>query len=91
MPNSISNKEIEHITRPYLLFLLGCTLFIDKSGTFVSITYLALLDDFSITSSYAWGTACLTYLYRQLGIASRWEVKGIGGYLTLLEVIILIS
>ncbi|XP_052171285.1 protein MAIN-LIKE 1-like [Diospyros lotus] len=56
-----------------------------KSGTLVSVTYLTLLDDLSMIGNYVWGAACLAYLYRQLGIATRREVKSIAGYLTLLE------
>ena len=91
LPNSVSNEEIEHITRAYLLFLLGCTIFVDKSGTLVPVAYLILLDDLNMIDNYAWGAGCLAYLYRQLGIASRRDVRSIAGYLTLLEVIILIS
>ena len=91
LPNSVSNEEIKHINRAYLLFLIGCTLFIDKSGTLVSVAYLILFDDLSMIGNYTWGVVCLAYLYRQLGIVTRRDVKGIAGYLTLLEVIILIS
>ncbi|CAI0457313.1 unnamed protein product [Linum tenue] len=34
---------------------------------------------------YAWGAGALAYLYRQLGIASRAEAKGVSGCLTLLQ------
>ncbi|CAI0446193.1 unnamed protein product [Linum tenue] len=34
---------------------------------------------------YAWGARALAYLYRQLGIASRAESKGVAGCLTLLQ------
>ena len=84
LSNSVSNEEIEHITRAYLLFLLGCTIFVDKSGTLVSVAYLILLDDLSMIGNYAWGAVCLLYLYRQLGIATRRDVRSIAGYLTLL-------
>ncbi|XP_052179873.1 protein MAIN-LIKE 1-like [Diospyros lotus] len=85
VPNSAPDEEMYNASRAYLLFLLGCTLFVDKSGSMISISYLALLEDLSISGTYAWGAACLAYLYRQLGIASRRDVKGICGYLTLLE------
>ena len=91
MPNSVLNEEIEHISRVYLLFLLGCTLFVDKSGTLVLVAYLILLNDLSMIGNYVWWAACLVYLYRQLDIATRGDVKGIAGYLILLKVIILIS
>ncbi|CAI0446168.1 unnamed protein product [Linum tenue] len=34
---------------------------------------------------YAWGAGTLAYLYRQFGIASRAEAKGVSGCLTLLQ------
>ncbi|XP_028101835.1 protein MAIN-LIKE 1-like [Camellia sinensis] len=76
---------IEYVARAYLLYLLGCTLFTDKSGTQVLVAYLHMLTDIDAISSYAWGAAALVFLYRQLGLASRAGVKQIAGYLKLLE------
>ncbi|RWR76121.1 serine/threonine-protein phosphatase 7 long form isoform X1 [Cinnamomum micranthum f. kanehirae] len=76
---------IDCAVRAYLLYLLGCTLFLDKSGIRVPIIYLTLLTDLERVNTYAWGAAALAYLYRQLGLATRHEVKQIVGYLTLLE------
>ena len=47
--------------------------------------FLTQLVDVEAIRSYAWGTAALAYLYRQLGLATRHEVKQISDYLTLLE------
>ena len=81
-----NGKEmVDCAVRAYLLYLLGCTLFTDKSGTRVPIIFLTHLVDLANVHSYAWGIAALTYLYRQLGLATRHEVKQIAGYLTLLE------
>ena len=80
-----SHRRIECAVRGYLLFLLGCTLFVDKSGTRVSIAYLSLLRRLDRVSSYAWGAAALAYLYRRLGVASRSSVRQISGYMTLLQ------
>ncbi|KAL3619208.1 hypothetical protein CASFOL_036778 [Castilleja foliolosa] len=71
--------------RAYLLYMFGCTLFTDKSGNCVLTKWLEYLDDVESVNKYAWGAATLAYLYRQLGAASRFGVKQIGGYLTLLE------
>ena len=46
------------------------------------LTQLVDLDD---VCSYAWVTAALAYLYKQLGLATQHEVKQIASYLTLLE------
>ena len=88
VPNTAKDEEIYNVNRAYLLFLLGCTLFIDKSGTMILVSCLTLLEDLNVSGTYTWGVACLPYLYRQLGIASRRDVKEICGYLTLLELII---
>ena len=73
-----------------MLHLVGCTLFADKSATSVVVVYLELFRDLSMVGSYAWGAACLAYLYRQLSTATRFEVRQLGGYLTLLQVRLMI-
>ena len=83
--DSDSRRRIECAARAYLLFLLGCTLFVDKSGTRVPIAYLALLRHLDRVRTYAWGAGALAHLYRQLGIASRASVRQISGYMTLLQ------
>ena len=81
-----SDDDIEFATQAFLLHLVGCTLFADKSAISVAVVYLELFRDLSMVGSYAWGAACLAYLYRQLTIATRFEVRQLGGYLTLLQV-----
>ncbi|KAK1304873.1 hypothetical protein QJS10_CPB11g00705 [Acorus calamus] len=76
---------IECAVRGYLLYLLGCTIFSDKTGTHVSVEYLQYLLDLKKVKDHAWGAATLAHLYRQLGIASRAKCKQISGYLTLLQ------
>ncbi|KAK9093009.1 hypothetical protein Syun_027920 [Stephania yunnanensis] len=76
---------VECTARAYLLYLLSCTLFADKSGSRVSIALLKLLEDLDGVGKYAWGAAALAYLYRHLGSATRVQVSQIAGYLTLLE------
>lgn len=88
VPDSVSNEEIYNVSREYLLFLLDCTLFVDKNGTMISIFYLALFEDLNVSSMYAWWAASLAYLYSQLDIASRKDVKRIYGYLTFFKIII---
>lgn len=48
--------------------------------------YLPYLVNVEVVKDYAWGAVCLTYLYRQLGVASRFENAQIVGCLTLLQV-----
>ncbi|KAH1257740.1 Protein MAIN-LIKE 1 [Glycine max] len=47
----------------YLLHLLGCTLFANKSATHVHVVFLDALRDLSQTRRYAWGAAALCWIY----------------------------
>ncbi|XP_056695076.1 protein MAIN-LIKE 1-like [Spinacia oleracea] len=69
----------------WLLTAIGCCLFTDKSRSRVRSQILRNLDHLDRVPSYSWGSACLAFLYRQLGMATRSESRGIGGYLTLLQ------
>ncbi|KAK9274231.1 hypothetical protein L1049_019045 [Liquidambar formosana] len=78
-------EKTTYAARAYLLYLLGSTLFIDKSGGRVSIDLLHVLQDLDTVHKYGWGVAALATLYRHLGMASKSDCKQIAGYLTLLE------
>jgi len=56
--------------RAYLLHLIGCTIFVDKSDTSVSVFYLGFFVDLRLTGAYSWTTAALTHMYEQLGDTS---------------------
>ncbi|KAH1209363.1 Protein MAIN-LIKE 1 [Glycine max] len=71
--------------RAYLLHLLGCTLFANKSATNVHDIYLEALCDLSMTERYAWGVAALVHMYDQLNDASISHSRQLGGYITLLQ------
>ncbi|KAH1228321.1 Protein MAIN-LIKE 1 [Glycine max] len=71
--------------RAYLLHLLGCTLFTNKSATNVHVVYLEALRDLSMTERYAWGVAALVLMYDQLNDASMSHNRQLGGYITLLQ------
>ncbi|KAL5176764.1 Protein MAIN-LIKE 1 [Glycine soja] len=58
--------EARHWTvaaRAYLLHLLGCTLFANKSATHVHVVYLDTFRDLAQSGSYAWGAAALCWIY----------------------------
>ncbi|KAH1202852.1 Protein MAIN-LIKE 1 [Glycine max] len=71
--------------RAYLLHLLGCTLFANKSATNVHVVYLEALHDLSMTERYAWGVTALVHMYVQLNDASMSHSRQLGGYITLLQ------
>ncbi|XP_028246744.1 protein MAIN-LIKE 1-like [Glycine soja] len=57
--------------RAYVLHLLGCTLFANKSATHVHVVFLDSLRDLSQSRSYAWGAAALVHMYDHLNDACR--------------------
>lgn len=79
-------ERIDWYVRAYLLYVLGSTLFSDKSGSKVSLTWLKDLSDVKTIHTKGWGLAGLVYLYHQLGIASRENTAQMAGYVQLVEV-----
>ncbi|XP_012846419.1 PREDICTED: serine/threonine-protein phosphatase 7 long form homolog [Erythranthe guttata] len=71
--------------RAYILYLLGCTIFVDKTGSLVSIEWLWFLENVDTIGEYAWGTECLCFLYRALSKASKATTAQLNGYLTLFQ------
>ncbi|KAH1213891.1 Protein MAINTENANCE OF MERISTEMS [Glycine max] len=71
--------------RAYLLHLVGCTLFANKSATYVHVVHLDAFCDLGQSGGYAWGVAALVHMYDQLDEASRTTTRQIAGYLTLLQ------
>ncbi|KAM7531213.1 hypothetical protein LguiB_034623 [Lonicera macranthoides] len=78
-----NNKTLDICARGYIMFLLGCVVFPDKTKNKISIYHLGSLKDLSKVSKIGWGMAILAHTYRQLGLASRANVKWISGCLTL--------
>ncbi|KAJ1408949.1 Aminotransferase-like, plant mobile domain [Sesbania bispinosa] len=68
--SNLQQKNLDATARAYLLHLVGCTIFADKSETTVRVTYLELFRDLSSVGNIAWGAAALAYLYEQLKDAS---------------------
>jgi len=48
--------------RAYLLHLVGCTIFADKSATSISVIYLGFFVNLRLTGGYAWATTALTHM-----------------------------
>ncbi|KAL5123811.1 Protein MAIN-LIKE 2 [Glycine soja] len=71
--------------RAYLLHLVGCTLFANKSATYVHVVHLDAFRDLGQSGGYAWGVATLVHMYDQLDEASRTTTQQLAGYLTLLQ------
>uniref|UniRef100_A0A8R7QJX4 Aminotransferase-like plant mobile domain-containing protein n=1 Tax=Triticum urartu TaxID=4572 RepID=A0A8R7QJX4_TRIUA len=86
LPERANQSEIEHATRAYIMYQIGCSLFPDPSGTRVHLRYLALLRDFDASGEMAWGAAVLAHLYRELGKASMKGKANCCAFLTLLQI-----
>ncbi|KAH1233425.1 Protein MAIN-LIKE 2 [Glycine max] len=71
--------------RVYLLHLVGCTLFANKSATYVHVVHLYAFRDLAHSGGYAWGVATLVHIYDQLDEACRTTTRQLAGYLTLLQ------
>ena len=69
----------------YLLHLVGCTIFADKSATSVNVFYLGFFVDLRLTGGYSWAAVALTHMYGQLGHCSYANTKQLAGYATLLQ------
>ncbi|KAL5138330.1 Protein MAIN-LIKE 1 [Glycine soja] len=69
----------------YLLHLLGCILFANKSATHVHVVFLDAFRDFSQSGSYAWGASALLHMYDHLNDACKSGDRQLAGYITLLQ------
>ncbi|KAI5647574.1 hypothetical protein M9H77_33579 [Catharanthus roseus] len=63
----------------YLQYILGSSLFSDKSCNIAPTRLWPLLQNASSIGRFAWGAACLAYLYRNMGWASRVDTKKLDG------------
>ncbi|KAI5658682.1 hypothetical protein M9H77_27475 [Catharanthus roseus] len=59
----------------YVLYLLGSSLFTNKTGNNTPEKLWLLVKNVSSIGGFAWGAATLAYLYRNLGQASRVDGK----------------
>ncbi|XP_014621650.1 protein MAIN-LIKE 1-like [Glycine max] len=71
--------------RTYLLHLVGCTLFANKSATHVHVVHLQTFRDLGQVGAFSWGAAALVHLYDQLNEASQAPTRQMAGYISLLQ------
>jgi hypothetical protein len=79
-------KFWDQALRIYLMYLVGITLFTDKSTTYVDVVYLRYFRDLEVVAGFSLGVAVLSHLYRELNHAAHWSCSQLSGYLTLLQV-----
>lgn len=83
---NIEDGHFDYAARAFLLHLVGCTIFADKSATYADVALLELFRDLKTCGKYAWGASALAYMYDQLNDASMHHTKQMAGYMTLLQV-----
>nr|XP_004490353.1 protein MAIN-LIKE 2-like [Cicer arietinum] len=66
----IQTNQFECAARTYLLHLVGCTIFADKTYTRVEEKYVSLFIELDSFRDYSWATATLVFLYDNL---KRWS------------------
>ncbi|ERN10371.1 hypothetical protein AMTR_s00026p00110170 [Amborella trichopoda] len=75
LPPDATPAQVYRYTRAYLLFLISVTIFADALVSTVPTRYLQFFEDIEGTSTYAWGTVALAFLYRSLGKACTFKRK----------------
>lgn len=55
-------ENFRRYVRAYLLYLFGCILFPDLTGSFVSSHFLSCMEDITMLNSYSWGGAFFAHL-----------------------------
>ena len=81
------DRRRDACVRSFLLYLVGCVLFGDKSNKRIELIYLQTMDDYDTMRDYSWGGMSLAYLYHCLSEVSLPKGKALGGSTTLLMVI----
>ncbi|GAU10727.1 hypothetical protein TSUD_424340, partial [Trifolium subterraneum] len=66
--------------RAFLLYLIGGTLFTNKSAQYVDLIFLSYLQDIPLINTWNWGASGLAYMYNYLDRASRRRCGNHGGY-----------
>ncbi|GAU37261.1 hypothetical protein TSUD_319150 [Trifolium subterraneum] len=66
--------------RAFLLYLIGGTLFTNKSVQYVDLIFLSYLQDIPLINTWNWGASGLAYMYNYFDRASRCRCGNHGGY-----------
>ena len=91
MAHGVLTNAAEHFiacyARLYILLLIGGFLFGDKSSSRVKLMFLPFLRDLHAVGNFSWGSAALSWLYREMCLATKRDTKDISGPLILFLVI----
>ncbi|KAI3463403.1 hypothetical protein Pfo_020066 [Paulownia fortunei] len=81
------HDELERYARGCALILLGSIMCPDSSGNGVSLLYLQSMEQIKDVVYFSWGSAVLSFMYRELCNASDKDKNVIGGAMVLLQFI----
>ncbi|KAI3448828.1 hypothetical protein Pfo_005493 [Paulownia fortunei] len=81
------HDELERYARGCALILLGSIMCPDSSGNGVSLLYLQSMKQIKDVVYFSWGSAVLSFMYRELCNASDKDKNVIGGAMVLLQFI----
>ncbi|CAN0912309.1 Protein MAINTENANCE OF MERISTEMS [Linum grandiflorum] len=84
MSRAASMADVD-AAKMWLFCLLGSSLFVDKTSDRVRVQLVEFIRVTDEITKYAWGTATLAWLYRQLGMATRVDIVGRAGCLHFLQ------
>ncbi|KAI8571874.1 hypothetical protein RHMOL_Rhmol01G0153700 [Rhododendron molle] len=80
----LTQVSVEQLTRAFLLYLLGQTLFANMDSS-VHTQFLAPLQHLGAIREFDWGSSALATLYHNLGACSRDKSPILGGHYRVLE------
>ena len=66
LPPDANEIQVHQYAHCYILALLGDMVFLDKSGDRVHLMWLEFMQNLRNPHKYSWGSAALSWLYRQL-------------------------
>ncbi|KAI3469043.1 hypothetical protein Pfo_025706 [Paulownia fortunei] len=81
------HNELERYARGCALILLGSIMCPDSSSNGVSLLYLQSMEQIKDVVYFSWGSAILSFMYRELCNASDKDKNVIGGAMVLLQFI----
>ena len=85
LPPDANEIQVHQYARCNILALLGDMVFLDKSGDRVYLMWLEFMQNLRNPHKYNWGSAALSWLYRQLCNATDKKGKQIGEPLILIQ------
>uniref|UniRef100_A0A3Q7FH21 Aminotransferase-like plant mobile domain-containing protein n=1 Tax=Solanum lycopersicum TaxID=4081 RepID=A0A3Q7FH21_SOLLC len=62
LPDLETQDTINQMTRCYMFWMIVCMMMGDTYGNYLKLTYLPMLEDINIVSSYSWGSAAVACL-----------------------------